>query len=120
MALTGTPSIVRAMIQRRKVIIGALSMAAAAAAAGCSSHRGAGTGKSGWIEPVADTEQPALPVQLSVTPARGATGVSPVKPVVVTAEQGKLQSVIVTTGRTKVSGAMQADGTWRSTGDLAY
>jgi lipoprotein-anchoring transpeptidase ErfK/SrfK len=120
MALTGTPSIVRVMIQRRSVIIGALGIAAAAAAAGCSSHRADGPGSSGWIEPVADTEQPAAPVRLNVTPARGATGVSPVKPVVVTAEQGTLQSVTVTAGKTKISGSLQADGSWRSTDDLAY
>jgi lipoprotein-anchoring transpeptidase ErfK/SrfK len=118
--LAGTPSIVRAMIQRRTVIIGALGMAAAAAAAGCSSHRAAGAGTSGWIEPAADTEQSAAPIRLTVTPARGATGVSPVKPVVVTAEHGTLQSVVVTAGKTKVSGSLQADGTWRSTDDLSY
>jgi len=111
------PPRLRAMIQRRKIIIGALGMAAAAAAAGCSSHRTASPGTSDWIEPVANAEQP---VRLSVTPASGATGVSPVKPIVVTAEHGTLRSVIVTTGKTKVSGSMQADGTWRSTGDLAY
>jgi lipoprotein-anchoring transpeptidase ErfK/SrfK len=120
MVLTGTSSIVRAMIQRRQVIIGAFGMAAAAATAGCSSHRPADSGGANWIEPVADTEQPVTPVRLIVTPSRGTTGVSPVKPVVVTAEQGKLQSVVLTTGKTKVSGSMQADGTWRSTDDLAY
>jgi lipoprotein-anchoring transpeptidase ErfK/SrfK len=108
------------MIQRRKVIIGALGLAAAAAAGGCSTHRAGGSGGSDWIEPVADAEQSAAPVQLTVTPARGATGVSPVKPVVVTAEQGTLRSVVVTAGKTKVGGTLRADGSWHSTGELAY
>ncbi|RZU48692.1 lipoprotein-anchoring transpeptidase ErfK/SrfK [Krasilnikovia cinnamomea] len=108
------------MIQRRNVIIGALGVAAAAAAAGCTSHRTARPGAGNWVEPVANTEQPAVPVRLSVTPASGATGVSPAKPIVVTAEGGTLQSVTVTAGKAKVSGAMQDDGTWRSTDDLAY
>jgi len=99
------------------MIIGALGMAAAAAAAGCSARRTASPGTSGWIEPAAKTEQP---LRLSVTPASGATGVSPVKPIVVTAENGTLQSVVVTAGKAKVSGSMRADGTWRSTDDLAY
>ncbi|MEU7903424.1 Ig-like domain-containing protein [Actinoplanes sp. NPDC049118] len=105
------------MIQRRNVIIGALGMAAAAAAAGCSSPRTAAPGTGNWIEPVANTE---VPVRLSVTPASGATGVSPAGPIVVTAEHGTLQSVVVTAGKTKVSGSVQADGTWRSTDELAY
>ncbi|GAB1691153.1 Ig-like domain-containing protein [Krasilnikovia sp. M28-CT-15] len=108
------------MIQRRNVIIGALGVAAAAAAAGCSAHRTVRSGTAGWIEPVADTARPATPVRLSVTPASGATGVSPGKPIVVTAEGAKLQSVTVTAGKTKVSGSLQSDGTWTSTDDLDY
>ncbi|BFU45371.1 Ig-like domain-containing protein [Krasilnikovia sp. MM14-A1004] len=108
------------MIQRRNVIIGALGVAAAAAVAGCSSHRKAGTGAANWVQPVADTEQPTTPVRLTVTPASGATEVSPGKPIVVTAEGGTLQTVTVTAGKTKVSGSLQSDGTWRSTDDLAY
>src|SRR3954465_5102069 len=99
MTLTGTPSIVRVMIQRRKVIIGALGLAATAAAAGGSDDR-AGAGKSDWIEPVADTQPPVVPVRLAVTPAHRTTGVSPLKPIVVRAEQGQLKSVHVTSGKT--------------------
>ncbi|GAB1641281.1 Ig-like domain-containing protein [Krasilnikovia sp. MM14-A1259] len=108
------------MIQRRNVIIGALGMAAAAATAGCSAHRTAGRGAANWVEPVANTEKPATPVRLTVTPAGGATGVAPVTPVVVTAEGGTLQSVTVTAGKTKVGGAVQSDGSWRSDDDLDY
>lgn len=119
MAPTGTPSIVRAMIQRRKVIIGALGVAAATVAAGCSSH-GSATAATAWVEPVADNGQPATTVRLNVTPASGTKGVSPAKPIVVAAEGGKVQSVTVTSGKTKISGSVQADGTWVSTDDLAY
>jgi lipoprotein-anchoring transpeptidase ErfK/SrfK len=107
------------MIQRRKVIIGAMGVAAAAAAAGCSSSR---KGDGGATSRVAeDTEQAVVaPVRLTVTPANGNTDVSPVKPIVVSAADGTLQSVTVTAGKAKIDGAMQDDGTWRSTEDLAY
>jgi lipoprotein-anchoring transpeptidase ErfK/SrfK len=109
------------MIQRRKVIIGAMGAAAAAAAAGCSSSGKGTAGATSWVGSATDTEQAVIaPVRLSVTPANGGTGVSPVEPIVVTAADGKLQSVTVTAGKTKIDGALQDDGTWRSTGDLAY
>ena len=114
------------MVQRRKVIIGAMGAAAAAAVAGCSSSGKRGTGSS-WVgTPAADTKQAdteqavVAPVRLSVTPADGHTGVSPVKPIVVSAADGTLKSVTVTAGKAKIDGAMQDDGTWRSTDDLAY
>lgn len=115
------------MIQRRTVIIGAIGVAAATAS-GCSStgKKGessgtGGDGASSWVESAADARQvAAAPVRLSVTPAHGVTEVSPVKPIVVSAADGTLQSVTVTTGTAKVDGAMQADGTWQSTEDLAY
>ena len=106
------------MIQRRKVIIGAIGAAAAATAAGCSTGGKGGDAAAAWVGTAADTV--VAPVKLSVTPASGDTGVSPVKPVVVSAADGKLESVVVTAGKAKVAGAMQDDGTWRSTGDLAY
>nr|WP_221374696.1 Ig-like domain-containing protein [Actinoplanes polyasparticus] len=106
------------MIQRRKVIIGAIGAAAAATVAGCSTGGKGGDAAGSWVGTAADTV--VAPVELSVTPASGDTGVSPVKPVVVSAAGGKLESVVVTAGKTKVAGAMQDDGTWRSTGDLAY
>ena len=112
------------MIQRRKVIIGAVG-AAAAAAAGCSSPGKSGSqggaADSSWVESAADTAQVAVaPVRLTVTPANGTTEVTPAKPIVVSAANGTIQSVTVTAGKAKVDGAMQADGTWRSTEDLAY
>ncbi len=107
------------MIQRRKVIIGAVGMAAAATTAGCSSTDQAGA--KNWVDPAATVEPAvAAPVRLSVTPANGDTEVSPVRPIVVSAADGKLQSVTVSAGKTTIDGAVQDDGTWRSTQDLAY
>ena len=108
------------MIRRRRVIIGAVGVAAAAA--GCSASDKKSGGGTAWVEPVTEAAQvqPAVPVKLNVTPARNATGWSPVKPIVVAAESGTLQSVTVTNGATKVAGAMQADGTWKSTEPLDY
>jgi lipoprotein-anchoring transpeptidase ErfK/SrfK len=107
------------MIQRRKVIIGAVGMAAVATAAGCSSSDK--TDAKNWVEPAANVEPAvAAPVRLSVTPANEDTDVLPVKPIVVSAADGKLQSVTVTAGKSKIDGAIQDDGTWRSTQDLAY
>jgi lipoprotein-anchoring transpeptidase ErfK/SrfK len=107
------------MIQRRKVIIGAVGMAAAATTAGCSSADQAGA--KNWVDPAATVEPAvAAPVRLSVTPANGDTEVSPVRPIVVSAADGKLQSVTVSAGKTTIDGAVQDDGTWRSTQDLAY
>ncbi|MEV6305012.1 Ig-like domain-containing protein [Actinoplanes sp. NPDC051861] len=113
------------MIQRRKVIFGAAGVAAAATAAtaaGCSSSgKTSGSGATNWVEPAANLEQALVaPVKLSVTPANGGTGVLPVDPIVVSAADGTLQSVTVTAGKTTVEGEMQGDGSWRSTGDLAY
>ncbi|WP_250034624.1 L,D-transpeptidase [Paractinoplanes maris] len=108
------------MIQRRKVIIGAMGVAAAAAAAGCSPSGKGGGDAASWVGSAADVEQAVVPVRLSVTPADGNAEVSPVKPIVVSAESGTLQSVTVTAGKAKVDGAMQDDGSWRSTQDLAY
>jgi lipoprotein-anchoring transpeptidase ErfK/SrfK len=108
------------MIQRRKVIIGAVGIAAAATTAGCSSS-GNPDDATNWVEPVANVDQAvAAPVRLSVTPANGDTEVSPVKPIVVSAADGKLQSVTVTAGKSKIDGTIQDDGTWRSAEDLAY
>jgi lipoprotein-anchoring transpeptidase ErfK/SrfK len=112
------------MIQRRKVIIGTLGVAAAATVAGCSSSGGtkstdAALASDDKVESGA-APPTAAPVQLTVTPATGAKGWSPVKPVVVSVAGGTLGTVTVTSGKTKIDGAVQADGTWQSTEDLDY
>src|SRR5690349_19042850 len=108
----------RVMMRRRRVIIGALGVAAATA--GCTSSGKGKTEETAWVEPVTEAAQVIVPVKLSVTPAANATGWSPVKPIVVAAESGTLTSVTVTNGATKVAGEMHPDGTWRSTADLDY
>jgi lipoprotein-anchoring transpeptidase ErfK/SrfK len=112
------------MIQRRKVIIGAMGVAAAATAAtaaGCSSSSGKkGSGSTAWIDPAANAAPAAAPVEVTVTPATGAANISPADPIVVAAKNGTVQSVKVTAGKTEVAGELQSDGTWRSSDDLAY
>jgi lipoprotein-anchoring transpeptidase ErfK/SrfK len=112
------------MIQRRKVIIGTLGAAATVATVGGCSADKANAGTAGGTTAVADSlpssAPTAVPVRLSVTPVAGAKAASPAKPVVVTVADGTLRSVAVTTGKTKVKGAVQADGSWQSTDDLAY
>jgi lipoprotein-anchoring transpeptidase ErfK/SrfK len=111
------------MIQRRKVIIGTLGAAAAVATTGaCSSgdKSSAGTTSAATPVPEATFVQPtAAPVQLDVTPAHGATGWSPAKPIIVKVTEGSLDSVTVTAGKTKIDGEI-TDGTWQSTENLAY
>jgi lipoprotein-anchoring transpeptidase ErfK/SrfK len=108
------------MIPRRRVIIGTLGAAAAVATVGGSAP---GSAIANAAEAAGREEKVSLPVaplRLGVTPASGATAVSPANPIVVTVEGGELRSVDVTSGGTKVDGSLQADGTWRSTDDLAY
>ena len=111
------------MIQRRKVIIGALGAAAAATTIGGSAPHAASAGTTAEANGANREEKasvPPAPVRLGVTPAGGATAVSPATPVVVTVANGALRSVEVTAGGAKVDGSVQPDGSWRSAGDLAY
>ncbi|GAA2710893.1 L,D-transpeptidase [Actinoplanes palleronii] len=117
------------MIQRRKVIIGSLGVAAAAAtagtAAGCSSTKASAGTNPVFTTPEAETEAlattpVAAPAKVTVTPAHGAKEWSPAKPIVVTVADGSLKSVTVTSGKTKIDGEIQSDGTWQSTEDLDY
>jgi lipoprotein-anchoring transpeptidase ErfK/SrfK len=107
------------MIQRRKVIIGSLSAAAAAVTLGGSAPSSANAGPAA-AGPQEKGSVPPAPVRLSVTPRSGATAVSPAVPIVVSVEDGELQSVVVTAGKTKVGGSVRADGSWCSTDDLDY
>jgi lipoprotein-anchoring transpeptidase ErfK/SrfK len=107
------------MIPRRKVIIGTLGAAAAVATIGGSAPGSAIATPAEAAGREEKVSVPVAPLRLSVTPASGATAVSPANPIVVTVEGGELRSVDVTSGGTKVDGSLQADGTWRST-DLDY
>ncbi|GIM91285.1 Ig-like domain-containing protein [Paractinoplanes toevensis] len=108
------------MIQRRKVIIGTLGVAAAAATVGGSAPGPANAETTTAAGPEEKGGGPVTPVRLSVTPGTGSKTVSPSTPIVVTVRDGDLQSVAVTAGPAKIAGSVQADGTWRSTGKLAY
>ncbi|MFI5895899.1 Ig-like domain-containing protein [Actinoplanes sp. NPDC051513] len=112
------------MVQRRKVIIGAAGAAAGLAAAGFA-VAGRAHGAKAAPDPVAGSWHSAAvpsaePIQLTVSPAADADDVSPAEPVVVSLAGGNLQSVKVASGGTTVGGEVQSDGTWRSTGTLAY
>lgn len=114
------------MVHRRKVILGAVGVAAGLTVAGCSSSNKAKSAPDAAADgstPVAGSWQtPATtPVSFTVSPKAGTTKVSPTEPVTVAVEGGKLQSVSVTAGGKKVSGTVdEASGTWKSSGDLSY
>jgi len=109
------------MVQRRKVILGAVGAAAGLAVAGCG-----GKGSKGALNPVAGSwhsaaAPSAAPITLTVSPAAGKADVSPADDVTVSVDGGKLQSVSVVSGSKKLGGAVADDGvTWRSTGSMAY
>jgi len=111
------------MVQRRTVILSTLGAAAGLTAAGCSKP-GQAQGNT-MVVPESSAggsgSPSAEPLELTVTPAAHATGVSPAEPVVVTVGGGELRSVKVAAGGRAIAGAVQPDGvTWRSTGTLAY
>jgi len=110
------------MVQRRKVIFGALGAAAGLTAAGCSASH-ATSGAKGAPNLAAGTwhAPSTTPISLTVSPKAGTAHVSPTKPVTVSVAGGKLKSVTVAAGKANVDGAVQADGvSWHSTGTLAY
>jgi lipoprotein-anchoring transpeptidase ErfK/SrfK len=111
------------MVQRRKVILGALGAAAGLTAAGCSSASHAHSGGKAASNLAAGSwhTPSAAPISLTVSPQAGAAHVSPTDPVTVSVDGGKLKSVTVASGDKSIAGAVQTDGlSWRSTGTLAY
>jgi len=97
----------------RWVALAAIGCVLGVAAAGCS---GGGGGTSS--RPHADASKTASPGQavLSITPATGSANVNPAHGITVTAAQGKISSVTVTTSGEPVSGTMNAARTaWHST-----
>jgi lipoprotein-anchoring transpeptidase ErfK/SrfK len=110
------------MLQRRKVILGALGASVGLAAAGCSSTKGS-SGDPKTVPVAGSWKAPspsAAAITLTVSPKDGASGISPTEPVVVAVQGGKLQSCSVVAGKTKVSGSVRSDGSWRSDDDLDY
>jgi lipoprotein-anchoring transpeptidase ErfK/SrfK len=110
------------MVQRRTVILGAVGTAAGLTVAGCSaaSHASKGTDAAPNLAAGSWHAPTATPISLTVTPKAGTDDVSPTDLVTVAVEGGKLQSVSVAAGSKSLSGAVQSDGTWSSTGTLAY
>ncbi len=72
--------------------------------------------------PAAPAALPALPVSVGYGPGVGATGVSPVAPVTVTAAHGTLDEVVLTdSAGTRIAGTLDATRTtWTATDRLAY
>ena len=97
--------------------------------AGCSGGSGAGSagavpvdGAGGSGAARQTTPPPEPPARLAVLPRDGSTGVSPVQPVVVTAQAGTLTSVVVRNADGRpVRGALSGDRIrWTSTEPLGY
>lgn len=90
-----------------------------AAAAGCTGGgSGDGGGPGGGSSP---TTAAAASVTLTVSPGKGATGVAPGDPVVVTAAGGTLEGVKVAAARGEVKGVLDAGRTtWTSKTALAF
>jgi lipoprotein-anchoring transpeptidase ErfK/SrfK len=97
----------------RRVRLGVIAITGAAAmlAAACSSapsHQAGGS--TGHASP---TVSP--PAQLTITPANGTRHVNPSKGIMVTATQGKISNVTVTTGSAAVPGVLAPGGTsWQT------
>ena len=110
------------MVRRRSVLLGAIGAAAGLTAAGCSaaSHASGKTDAAGspsggiWQTPS------IAPVSLTVTPKAGAAKVMPTDDVTVAVSGGTLKSVSVVAGSKKLSGEVQSDGTWKSSGTMSY
>jgi len=98
--------------------------------AGCTGGSGSGPGVldpldgagSGTASPQASTRPPEPPARLAVVPRNGTQGVSPLQPVVVTAETGALTSVVVRNADGQpVRGSLSGDRTrWTSAEPLGY
>ena len=110
--------------QGARLAVAATMVAGLALVAGCSggvdspaTDNVAGSNSSSSSSSSSATPTPA---ELTITPAKGATGVLPTEPVVVSATTGTLGEVTVTDAKgRKVAGALGSDGTWTSSGLLA-
>jgi lipoprotein-anchoring transpeptidase ErfK/SrfK len=93
----------------RRLAAVAICCAAGLAASACSGGGTTPGGKHG-------ASPAATGLQVSITPANGSGNAAPNQGITVTAAQGKLSKVTVTTSGDPVSGTMNATGTiWRST-----
>jgi lipoprotein-anchoring transpeptidase ErfK/SrfK len=112
------------MVSRRTVIAAGFGTATTLAVSGCN----ATGGNAAWREPGSGVlgehevkPSPTSTVRVITTPTAAAIDVSPVDPVVITAEGGTLQSVTVSSPEKPVAGTLATDQrTWRSSGSLEY
>jgi lipoprotein-anchoring transpeptidase ErfK/SrfK len=95
--------------RRHWMVIAAVCGTIALVTAACSGGGGSGGGKNG-------SGSSGSGVQVSITPANGNRAAAPDQGITVTAAQGKLSSVDVTSAAGQVTGTMNAAGTqWHST-----
>jgi lipoprotein-anchoring transpeptidase ErfK/SrfK len=104
--------------------VAATVVAGLALVAGCSgsidSPATDNVGNSASSSSSSSSSATATPAELTISPAKGATGVAPSEPVVVTATSGTLSEVTVTDAKGReVAGALGSDGTWTSSALLA-
>ena len=86
------------------VVVGIVSLFAAACSSTAATPKRAGQGK-------AAAAAAASSAQVTITPANGATGAKPDQGISVTAAAGKISNVTVTPGNAQVGGIMAADAT---------
>lgn len=116
-------------MHRRKILVTAAGVGAAAATGTLLAACSDGPEKAAWTgsspEPQATLEPGASPPPGSPAatfePAHGTANFAPSKPVVVTAVNGTLKDVTVSSGSKAIAGELDAtQTTWTSTGTLAY
>ena len=104
------------MLRWAAALLVAVAMVAACTGGGGDGSRGAGGGSASGG---AGAEQSAA--QVKISPAAGATGISPRDPVTVTARAGTLGDVKVASAAATVAGKYSADRTsWTSTDPLSF
>ena len=111
------------MVSRRTMLATGAGITTGLITAGCSTGSNAKWAPAGsdMSEAGKPDASPKSAVHLTVAPAADAKGVSPVEPVVISAEGGTLQTVAVATGTKTLAGAIDSDQrSWRSTAPLEY
>ena len=111
--------------QGARLVVAATMVAGLALVAGCSGNAGSPAtdnvaGSSSTSASSTSSSATATPAELTISPAKDATGVLPSEPVVVTATSGTIGEVTVSDAKGReVAGALGSDGTWTSSALLA-
>jgi lipoprotein-anchoring transpeptidase ErfK/SrfK len=112
------------MASRRTMLAAGAGITGGLVTAGCSTGSNATWAEPGSAMPGSGSKTSSAPksaVRVTVTPAADAKAVSPVEPIVISAEGGTLQTVSVAAAGKAVAGALDSDQrTWRSSGALEY